>query len=497
VVEYLTSLTRDPEIDLREALLSPPAGATMVELRIDLYPDVDLRSLISASPLPTLVTLRSAAEGGHGTIDPNHRKSTLLAAREAGATLLDLEFARDLHLFAELGLAPEHVVLSWHDASATPADLADTTTAMLDATPGLVKVVPTARRLEDVERVLRLYEAPPSDRRRLLAWAMGPVGVASRYLAPLLGAPLAFTSWDESSPAAPGQLTIDRLTAVTGHLDGPPKRLYGVVGSDVSDSLSPRLHSTGYRAHRLPYLFVPVSVAAESELDGLFTVEGSTIFDRVGIAVAGWAVTTPFKRRAASAATHSAPRVRRAEAANTLILRRRQIVAENTDADGIVGSLTSRGIDPRGVVAVVQGTGGAARGAAVGLDLAGATVVLRGRDAQHTAATAHDLGVGSCRLGDLPPDAALLVNATPLGSSTRDPSPFSRDEVARACAVLDMVYADHPTALELAAGDCEVPLIDGREILLHQGIAQFAAFTGLIPPKEEMRTAIRRAEGSV
>jgi shikimate dehydrogenase len=58
-----------------------------------------------------------------------------------------------------------------------------------------------------------------------------------------------------------------------------------------------------------------------------------------------------------------------------------------------------------------------------------------------------------------------------------------------------MVYAGHPTALESAAGAAGVPLIDGREILLHQGIAQFAAFTGHIPPKDEMRAAIRRVEG--
>jgi 3-dehydroquinate dehydratase type I len=495
-VEYLVSLTDEPGTDVHAALLQPPTGAAMVELRLDLYPNIDIRSLISASPLPVLVTLRSTAEGGRGPVDPHHRRDVMRQAREAGAALLDLECARDRHLIAELGLTPEQVVLSWHDPSATPPDLGERAQAMLGITSGLVKVVPTARGLGDLERVLGLYRAPTADRRRLLAWAMGPLGVTSRFLAPLLGAPMTFAAWRSSSPAAPGQLTIPRLTAVAGHLDGVPTRLYGVVGSDVSDSLSPQMHAAGYRAQDLPYLLVPINVADERELSLLFSPQGTTIFDRVGITAAGWAVTAPFKRRAALAATLSAPRVRRAEAANTLVLRPGQVIAENTDADGIVGSLASRGIDPRGMLAVVQGTGGAARGAAVGLDLAGATVVLRGRDLARTTTIARVLGVEWCPPGESPKNVRLLVNATPLGSSAEDVIPFSQSEIAHASVVLDMVYCDQPTPLESAAVAAGATFIDGREILLHQGIAQFAAFTGHVPPKDEMRTAIRRTESS-
>ena len=49
----------------------------------------------------------------------------------------------------------------------------------------------------------------------------------------------------------------------------------------------------------------------------------------------------------------------------------------DTDADGVVGSLVTAGIDITGKTAIIQGTGGAARGAAVGLDAAGANVTNR------------------------------------------------------------------------------------------------------------------------
>jgi shikimate dehydrogenase len=184
--------------------------------------------------------------------------------------------------------------------------------------------------------------------------------------------------------------------------------------------------------------------------------------------------------------------VRRAGAANTLILKPAQVVAENTDADGVVGSLASLDLDPRGRTAVVQGTGGAARGAAVGLHLAGATVLLRGRDARRAGSTAAALGMASLAPDAPAPKAAILVNATPLGRAEGEPTPFADSEVAAAAAVVDMVYGDQPTPLARCAGEHGVPLADGREVLLHQGIAQFAAFAQTVPPKDAMRAAIRR-----
>jgi len=53
-----------------------------------------------------------------------------------------------------------------------------------------------------------------------------------------------------------------------------------------------------------------------------------------------------------------------------------------------------------------------------------------------------------------------------------------------------MVYADRPTGLVKTATEHGITVADGRAVLLHQGIAQFAAFTQQIPPKEAMRAAL-------
>jgi shikimate 5-dehydrogenase len=36
----------------------------------------------------------------------------------------------------------------------------------------------------------------------------------------------------------------------------------------------------------------------------------------------------------------------------------------------------------------------------------------------------------------------------------------------------------------------DITVADGREVLLHQGVAQVAAFTQRVPPKEAMRAAL-------
>ncbi len=493
-MDYVVTLTPESSPDPLAALADPPSGTSMVELRMDLFPQLDPAVAVARCPLPVLAAYRSTAEGGQGSLDPTERRRRIEGAYTAGVAMLDLEHDRDLGLVDRLGLEPERLVVSWHDPAGTPDDLAHRARQIAEAPSQLTKIVPTAHSLIDLERVLALLaplRSRPPGRRRLTAFAMGAVGMASRLLAPLLGSPIAYAAWSAAAPAAPGQLPLERLRRILGHLSGPPRRLWAVVGADVSGSLSPEMHAAGLTAEGIPDLMVPLCVPDPEELPAVFSFAGTTMFDRVGLPLAGLAVTAPYKEAAAEAATVRAPRVERARAANTLILGPARIVAENTDADGVVGGLTSLGIDPAGQLAVVRGTGGAGRGAAVGLDLAGAAVVLCGRDPDRTRDSAVRLGVGWCSPDDLPGDASILVNATPLGRRPDEPSPFPDRAVARARAVVEMVYAPDPTALEVHARAAGIPLVDGRTMLAHQGMAQFAAFHQRRPPRQAMIEAVR------
>jgi 3-dehydroquinate dehydratase/shikimate dehydrogenase len=490
-MEIIVTLTPEAAPDPLAAIGRPPEGAALVELRLDLFPGIDVPAAVAACPLPVLATLRSAAEGGRGPDESGARLPLLAAARDAGAALIDLELDRDLEALRSLGIAPEQTVLSWHDPAGTPRNLDRIANVMLATPAAFLKLVPTAERLADLAAVLGLYQRARPERRRLIAFAMGPVGVPTRLLAPLLGAPVAFAAWSAGAAAAPGQPTVGRLRAITGHLNGPPQRLFGVVRAEATASLSPVMHGAGFAALGLPYLMVPVGVPDPAELELVFRPAGETLFDRVGLPVGGWAVSTPYKDRAAAAATVAAPRVKRSGSANTLVLRPAAVLADTTDPDGVVGALTAAGVEIAGRTAVVQGTGGAGRAVAVGLDLAGANVRLRGRDDGRTRQVAGTIGVRWLAPDEAPPAGAILVNATPLGSSEDDLLPFTEAEVAGSTAVVDMVYGSRPPALAAIAG---ARYVDGRSVLARQGFAQFAAFTGQLPPKDAMLASIRSTD---
>jgi 3-dehydroquinate dehydratase/shikimate dehydrogenase len=256
-------------------------------------------------------------------------------------------------------------------------------------------------------------------------------------------------------------------------------KVFGLVGNPVQHSLSPRLHNGLYRELGVAAVYL----AFEVEDFGAFwleIVEGG-VLGRLGMPLSGLSVTMPHKEIALAVAGASSPLAVRVEAANTLVRRREVWEAENTDPEGVVAALESRGIPLTGRRVVVAGVGGAGRAAAVGLAEAGASVHLANRSAWRGAEVAERLELPFVPLEDL--DAAcydLLVNATPLGRQPRDPLPFDLDRAGEDAAVLDMAYSsDEQTPLVAAARSRGLQVVEGREVLLGQASSQFRMMTGL------------------
>ena len=159
--------------------------------------------------------------------------------------------------------------------------------------------------------------------------------------------------------------------------------------------------------------------------------------------------------------------------------------AESTDPEGVAGPLLRRGIDLAGRPAAVIGAGGAGRAAAAGLAAAGAEVALANRTESTGRAAASSLGVAFVPLDELEPGAFdIVVNATSLGGRPGDPLPCDPAAVRPAAAAVELVYGGGPTPWGRALADRGVAVVDGREVLLHQGLAQFEAMTGKDLPFE-------------
>ncbi len=491
-MEIIATFVPDPDRDPREGVSRPPAGATMTELRADLLDEgADVAALVAASPLPVVLTLRSAAEGGRGPGDEAARRSFFTACSTLPVALFDLEAARDAALLGAV-IPAERAIVSAHLGGGVPADLEERAHALLAHGSRLVKLVPAASTLADVLSVLALargFENGDPRARRGIVFASGTAAVATRLLGPLLGAPVAYAAWEEGREAAAGQLPAAELAFLVSHLSGRPRRLFAVVGRPVHRSLSPAMHTAAYRALGLPNLMVPMEVNDAGELDELVAPQGSSCIDRLGLPLGGLAVTMPWKEEAARRCDVVAPRAARARAVNTVIPRTGKVLGDCTDIDGLTGALQDAGAEPGGARALVLGTGGAARAAAVALDLAGAEVALAGRDAGRARAAADALGVGAAGIGGAE-GFDIVVNATPAGGDGTADAMLEGLRCAAGTVVVDLPYGAAPTFLELLAPRREWAYVSGRDVLLFQGIAQFAAMNQMPPPVRAMAAAV-------
>jgi shikimate dehydrogenase len=205
----------------------------------------------------------------------------------------------------------------------------------------------------------------------------------------------------------------------------------------------------------------------------------------------GGNITIPHKQLAALAAPAPSGEVHRA--VNTFWGDAGRLVAADTDRIGILAGWRRLG-EPAGTW-LLLGTGGSAFAAALAAASVGAPVAVRSRSPARAAAFLDAVRAAGVRTAD-GTDGAFVVNCTPAGLADVDPLPIQPGKLRREAAGLDLVYRAGGTAwvkAMAASGRCAV---DGREVLLAQGVAALRHwFPAVEPPIEVMRAAVVAALG--
>jgi shikimate dehydrogenase len=201
-------------------------------------------------------------------------------------------------------------------------------------------------------------------------------------------------------------------------------------------------------------------------------------------------VTIPHKQAALTLADEASERARAIGAANTLTFEAGRIVADNTDAPGLIAALP---FPPAGVSALVLGAGGSARAAVWALRDAGAAEIrVWNRTPERAERLCAELGGTPVRSAG---PADLLVHCTSCGLDAPDTMlkslPLRADDIVGYRCVVDFVYSRTDTPLVEAALARSVSVLDGLEILVGQGALSFERFTGRPAPVEVMRAAAR------
>ncbi len=202
-------------------------------------------------------------------------------------------------------------------------------------------------------------------------------------------------------------------------------------------------------------------------------------------------MTVPFKEQALAAADEASARARLAGAANLLVFETDgRIRADNTDGVGLLGAFEAQveGFDPAAGPVVVLGAGGAARGAAAALLLAGTPQVrVLNRTVSKAQALASDLGpkVVAGALADAAEafaGAIAVINATAAGMSPGQGLDVPLGATPESAVVMDMFYKPLVTPFLAQAQALGRRTVDGLEMLVRQAEPSFEALFGAPPP---------------
>ena len=262
-------------------------------------------------------------------------------------------------------------------------------------------------------------------------------------------------------------------------------KVYGIIGNPVTHSLSPLMHNQAFAACNENRVYIPLPTAdLQAAVEGLKAMH-----------IDGASVTIPFKQQVIDLLDEVDPVAARIGAVNTVVVKRERdeawLFGTNTDWLGSNRAILDH-MELHGSRVVILGAGGAARGIGFGLLEAGAKVEIKSRSEAKGRLLATQLDCGWSPLQEPPEqEATILINATSVGMEPDyEVSPIDQRLLDGYRVIMDIVYAPLETQLlkDGAARGCIC--INGLEMLLYQGVAQFELWTGLEAPVEVMRQAM-------
>lgn len=258
-----------------------------------------------------------------------------------------------------------------------------------------------------------------------------------------------------------------------------------VIGDPIAHSKSPMIHGFWLSKLGIDAEYRACHVRPD-ELADYFTRRREDADWR------GCNVTIPHKLATLALIENADEAARSTGAANTVFRADGELRAANTDIEGILAALPED-LMPAGAEVCVLGTGGAARAALAACKRRGVgTLLLSARNQETGWALLREFGFG----GTVRPiddrhnirTAEVIVNATSLGMTGKDPMPQAvldhlRDPLPDA-VVFDMVYSPLETELLHAAAQAGCRTVDGLAMLVGQAAVAFELFFGAPAPRQ-------------
>lgn len=275
-------------------------------------------------------------------------------------------------------------------------------------------------------------------------------------------------------------------------------QLLGLIGSPVGHSGSPAMYNYSFQKLGLNYVYTAFDIKSEEVVDAIAAMR--TFHMR------GMNVTMPDKTEAAKYMDELSPAARIIGAVNTIVNDDGRLTGYMTDGEGFVNNLKDHGTGVSGKKITIAGGGGAGTAILVQCALDGAREIsiFNIRDAfyERLLETAdkirkevpdctinvYDLSDTS-KLSEEIRDSDIFTNATRLGMKPMEDTCVVDDvSIFRpGLVVADVVYNPEETVLLKEAGKAGCTCINGKGMLLWQGVAAFKLYTGKDMPVDEVK----------
>lgn len=262
-------------------------------------------------------------------------------------------------------------------------------------------------------------------------------------------------------------------------------KVVGLLGGDVSYSLSPLMHNACFSFLNMDWVYVPFNVSSknlENAIKGLSA-----------LGVVGVNITIPHKIEVIKYLTKIDKKAEKMGSVNTIIFKEGEIFGLNTDGDGFVMSLKNIGFTLKDKNVLLIGAGGAGR--AIGVSLAKEGIkrlAIFDVVPEKMVSLANSIdNVEVIILSKIETEGIdLLINATPQGMKDDDPLPCETEKIHPKMLVYDIIYKKTPLLINAEKRGAKI--MDGSEMLIHQGALSFKMWTGIYPPIDVMRKALGR-----
>ncbi len=242
----------------------------------------------------------------------------------------------------------------------------------------------------------------------------------------------------------------------------------GLIGKDVSKSVSPAIHT--FILEKLGYgcRYEKFSVGGEGFDLAMRRLMGD--FD-------GFNVTIPYKRDVMEYLDRVEGDAFEFGSVNTVVTATR--TGYNTDGVGFLTMTRLAGISFAGKKVLVLGGGGAGRSTAAAVKKEGATVFIYQRNREKLEETCRELGVTPANSIE---GFDILINATGVGMhDSEGVSPVGRQAFIGGAAAIDLIYEPAKSEFLRLAEEAGLQILNGASMLFYQAYYADCLFLGISP----------------